>query len=292
MNASPLTDPTTRTVGSGAETVTYDVRGDPGAASEDRPVLLIVGGPMDATGFGTLAGHFTDRPVVTYDPRGAGRNPAGTGDLRPEDHALDLYRVIEALGAGPVDVFATSGGAVNAMALVAAHPDAVRRVVAHEPPTAAFLPDRDAALAACRSIAATYAADGHGLAMARFIALVMHEGPVPDDWAQRPAPDPAMFGMSAEDDGTRADPLMRNLVASTAYAPDLDALAALGSGLVVAVGVGSGEQMAARGGRSVAAAVGLTVTDFPGDHAGFLGGEYGQRGEPDAFAARLREVLG
>jgi hypothetical protein len=27
-------------------------------------------------------------------------------------------------------------------------------------------------------------------------------------------------------------------------------------------------------------------------HAGFLGGEYGQAGEPDSFAAKLREVLG
>jgi hypothetical protein len=30
---------------------------------------------------------------------------------------------------------------------------------------------------------------------------------------------------------------------------------------------------------------------FPSGHSGFLGGEYGQHGEPDAFAARLREVL-
>jgi hypothetical protein len=30
---------------------------------------------------------------------------------------------------------------------------------------------------------------------------------------------------------------------------------------------------------------------FPSDHGGFLGGEYGQTGQPDAFAAKLREVL-
>ena len=49
--------------------------------------------------------------------------------------------------------------------------------------------------------------------------------------------------------------------------------------------------MAARGARSVAAAVGVPVTEFAGDHGGFLGGEYGQTGEPDAFAADLRAVL-
>lgn len=47
---------------------------------------------MDAVGFGSLAGHFTDRPVVTYDPHGAVRNPVDTTDLEPEDHADDLHR--------------------------------------------------------------------------------------------------------------------------------------------------------------------------------------------------------
>jgi hypothetical protein len=32
-------------------------------------------------------------------------------------------------------------------------------------------------------------------------------------------------------------------------------------------------------------------TRFPSDHGGFLGAEYGQTGDPDAFAARLGEVL-
>ena len=30
---------------------------------------------------------------------------------------------------------------------------------------------------------------------------------------------------------------------------------------------------------------------FPSHHGGFLGGEYGQTGDPDAFAAKLRQVL-
>ena len=30
---------------------------------------------------------------------------------------------------------------------------------------------------------------------------------------------------------------------------------------------------------------------FPGGHDGFLGGEYGGTGQPDAFAALLRTVL-
>ena len=282
----------TRTVGTGTATVTYDVHGDLADATPERPVLMMFGSPMDASGFGTLAGHFTDRPVVTYDPRGAGRNPTDTSPLRPEEHAEDLHRVVEDLGVGPVDLFASSGGAVNALALVAAHPEDVRRVVAHEPPTAALLPDRDEVLAVCRDLRATYDAQGGGPTMAKFIAFVTYDGLVSADYLERPAPDPAMFGMSAEDDGSRTDPLMRNMPTCVEYRPDLEALAALGDRLVLGAGVESGQQLAARGARSVAEALGLPVTQFPSGHGGFLGGEHGQQGEPEAFADVLRTALG
>lgn len=289
-----MTEPSTtqtHVVGEGAEAITYDVRGDLSTASAERPALFLLGSPMDASGFGTLAGYFTDRPVVTYDPRGAGRNPTDTTEVTPAQHAEDIRRVIDAVGAGPVDVFASSGGAVNALALAATHPDDVRRVVAHEPPTAMLLPDRDAALAACRDYKDTYLRSGSGPAMAKFISLVMFEGEFPADYAEQPAPDPAMFGLPAEDDGSRTDPLMRNTPSCQTYRPDAEALRGLGDRLVVAVGVESGQQLAARGGRSVAEAVGIPVTEFPSHHAGFLGGEYGQQGEPEAFAAALRRVL-
>ena len=100
-----------------------------------------------------------------------------------------------------------------------------------------------------------------------------------------------MFGMSADDDGSRTDPLMRNMPACNAFVPDVEALRAMGDRLVIAYGAESGDQLAARGGKAVAAEVGIEPTEFPSHHGGFLGGEYGQRGEPDAFAARLREVL-
>lgn len=292
-----MTEPTTltmetHTVGDGPDEIHYYVRGDLHDQTPDRPVLLMIGSPMDATGFDTLAGHFADRPVVTYDPRGSGQNPVDTMPIATEQHAADLHHVIEALGVGPVDVFASSGGAVNALALVAAHPDDIRRVVAHEPPTAAFLTDRDLVLAVCRDLRATYDSSGSGPAMAKFISFVMHDGPVPEDYLDRPAPAPAMFGMSADDDGSREDPLMRNIPACNAYEPDLGALAALGDRLVLAVGVGSGQQMAARAGRSVAEALGRPVTEYPSDHGGFLGGEFGQQGDPVAFAAALAVSLG
>lgn len=49
--------------------------------------------------------------------------------------------------------------------------------------------------------------------------------------------------------------------------------------------------MANRGAHAVAERLGLEAVIFPSDHGGFLGGEYGQTGDPDAFAAKLRQVL-
>ena len=282
---------TTSTVGEGTAAVTYDVHGDLAAATADRPALFAIGSPMDASGFGTLLGLVTDRPVVTYDPRGSGRNPTATAPITVEEHADDLHRVIDALGAGPVDLFASSGGAVNALALVATHPGDVRRVVAHEPPTAALLPDRVHVLAAVAAITRTYAAEGQGPAMARFMALIMHRGEVDASFSAQPAPDAAAFGAAAEDDGSRTDPMMRSVAACASYEPDVTALAALGDRLIVAVGAGSDDEVAARGARSVAAALGREAVVFPGDHSGFLGGEFGQSGEPVPFAARLLEAL-
>jgi pimeloyl-ACP methyl ester carboxylesterase len=139
----------------------YDVRTDDASTT---PALLLIGSPMGAGGFGTLADHFTDRTVVTYDPRGAERS-VRTDDATestPDEHAADLHRLVAALDAGPVDVFASSGGAVNALALVARHPEQVRTLVAHEPPAAQELPDREHALAACQDIHDTYQRSGFG----------------------------------------------------------------------------------------------------------------------------------
>jgi pimeloyl-ACP methyl ester carboxylesterase len=249
---------------------------------------------MGANGFTTLASHFTDRTVVTYDPRGVERSTKGdpTTESTPEQHADDISRVISAVGAGPVDMFASSGGAVNALALVARHPEQVRLLVAHEPPTAAVLPDREAAFAATEDIHATYLRSGMGPAMAKFIATVSFKGPIPADYVNQPAPDPAMFGLPTEDDGSRTDALLgQNIITCTHYQPDFDALRAASTRIVLAAGVKSDGELAHRGAEAVAERLGTAVVAFPSDHGGFLGGEYGQTGEPDAFAAKLREVL-
>ena len=284
-------EPTTGTLEVAGATLTYDVRRND---TSTEPVLLLVGSPMGAAGFGTLAGHFTDRTVVTYDPRGVERSTTvdPTTQSTPDEHADDLHRIIQELDRGPVDLFASSGGAVNALALVAAHPDDVRVLVAHEPPLAAILPDREAALRTCRAVHESYQRSGWGAGMAHFIAVVSHQGPFTDDFAQQPPPDPAMFGMPTDDDGSRTDPLLgQNIISCTHYEPDFDALRAATTRVVPAAGTESEGEMANRGAHAVAELLGTELELFPSNHGGFLGGEYGQTGDPDAFAAKLRQVL-
>src|SRR3954465_12221825 len=188
-----MIQPTTHTLEVPGAVLTYDVREADGTTTE--PVLVVIGSPMGAGGFATLAGHFTDRTVVTYDPRGVERSTKADPTTRstPAQHADDVHRIITALGIAPVALFASSGGAVNALALVAAHPEDVRTLVAHEPPLASILPDSRNAKAAGRAIADSYQRGGLGAGMAHFIAIVSHKGEFPDDIASQPAPDPAMF---------------------------------------------------------------------------------------------------
>jgi pimeloyl-ACP methyl ester carboxylesterase len=278
-------EPKTYTLEAPGAVLSYDVREGGGAG---HPVLLLVGAPMGASGFAALAEQFGDRMVVTYDPRGTGRSQRTDGQppgSAPSEHAEDLRRLIEALGAARADIFGSSGGAVNALALVASHPGLVGTLVAHEPPAAQELPDRAAVLAACAGIRATYQRAGFGPAMATFIAMVSHAGPIPPGFPGQPAPDPAAFGLPAHDDGSRDDPLLGlHLTACTGYQHDFGALRAAPTRIVLGVGTESGQMMAGRAAVAVAERLGTQPVTFPGGHDGFLS-------DPGAFAAMLRTIL-
>jgi pimeloyl-ACP methyl ester carboxylesterase len=284
------TAPVTKTLEREGATIAYDVREN--AASTQAP-LMIIGSPMSAAGFGTLLGHFPERTVVTYDPRGSDRSVKAdpTSPSTPDQHADDLHAVIAAVGRGPVDLFASSGGAVNALALVARHPEDVGTLVAHEPPLASALPDSVAAMKATEAVNRTYLARGSNYGMAHFIASVSQTGEFSPDWADQPGPDPQMFGMPTTDDGTRTDVLLaQNMISCTHYMPDYDALRRASTRIILAAGSEQGT-MANRAAHAVAERLGSEAVAFPGGHAGFLGGEFGQQGEPDAFAAKLHEVI-
>ncbi|MGV8979489.1 MAG: alpha/beta fold hydrolase [Cellulomonas sp.] len=272
-------------------TLTYDVRG-PLPPADGTPPLLLVGQPMDASGFATLAAHFPDRTVVTYDPRGLGRSTRCDGnENRPDQQAADLHLLVAALGAGPVDLFGSSGGAVTSLALVTAHPDDVRILVAHEPPMISVLPDARQAFIAEHRVQEAYHLRGWGAGMATFIAMTSWQGELTDEFGSQ-SPDPAAFGLPIDDDGVRDDPLLSGASAPvTAYEPDITALSDAATTIVIAAGVESQGLLTWRASAALAAALGLELTVFPSNHGGFLGPELGRAGQPEAFAARLREVL-
>src|SRR5438034_1449223 len=285
---------TTHILDTAAAGIAYDVHG-PLPTADGRPPLFMIGQPMDASGFGTLASYFPDRTVVTYDPRGLGRSTRKDGrvDNAPTVQAEDVHAVIKAIGAGPVEMFASSGGAVTALALVAAYPSDVTTLVAHEPPLIPVLPDAAAAERARAGFRDAYEAKGSGAGMAAFIAMTSWRGEFTDDYFAQPAPDPAQFGMPAEDDGSRDDPLLSDRSwAVSSYRPDTGALAAAPTRVVIAVGEESLGTFTGRTSLATAELLGQQATVFPSHHGGFLGGDFGYAGQPEAFARKLREVLG
>ncbi|MFI6538085.1 alpha/beta fold hydrolase [Nonomuraea sp. NPDC050547] len=284
---------TTHTLTTPEVDLVYDVHG-PLPTADGRPPLFLIGQPMDATGFSSLAEHSAERTVITYDPRGLGRSTRkdGRDDHTPTTQAADVHAIIEALGAGPVDMFGSSGGAVTALALVAAYPGDVVTLVAHEPPLIPVLPDAEAAGRARAGVREAYEKNGWGAGMAAFMVMTGWKGEFTDDYFAQPAPDPAAFGMPAEDDGSRDDPLLSDRSwAVSGYRPDTGALAAAPTRVVVAVGEESADVFTGRTAVATAELLGQRVTVFPSHHGGFLGGEFGYAGQPEAFARKLREVL-
>jgi pimeloyl-ACP methyl ester carboxylesterase len=286
-------EPVTHTVQTDEASIVYDVRG-PLPSADARPPLVMIGQPMCADGFATFAACFPDRTVVTYDVRGLGRSTRRDGrtDHTPADNAADVHAVVAVLGAGPVDLFGSSGGAVTALELVRACPGDLRVAVAHEPPLLGVLPDADNARAAEAAVQRSYHERGFGAGMAAFIEFTSWTGEFTADYLARPAADPAELAMPVDDDGSRGDPLLSGVSnAVTAYEPDLEALRSTAR-VVVAHGEESAQTLTGRAARALAGLLGQDSTVFPSHHAGFMGNEYGHGGQPEAFAARLRDVLG
>ncbi|EPH44430.1 hypothetical protein STRAU_2490 [Streptomyces aurantiacus JA 4570] len=109
---------------------------------------------------------------------------------------------------------------------------------------------------------------------------------------RRPAADPAAFGMPTGDDGRRDDPLLSDRSwAVSSYRPEVDALPAAPTRVVIAVGEESEDVFTGRTAVATARLLGRQAVVFPGHHGGFLDGEFGYAGRPAAFALRLCEVL-
>lgn len=241
------------------------------------PVLMLIGHPMDSSGFAAMAPLLADdHTVVTYDPRGFGRSSIDDRDQDAEPDLLadDVRRVLEAVGGGPADVFGSSGGAVTGLALVARHPGHVRTLVAHEPPVALLLPDAEKARADLRDIYDTYRSSGIGAAWQRFFAFA---GIAMPSQGEGGAPSEAMVATSERFFAHGTLPI-------ALYEPNLDALYAAPARVVVAAGTTSKGELAHRSAAALAERLGTPLVAFPGGHVGFAT-------DAQEFVAVLRRTL-
>lgn len=252
----------------------YEVRGQ-------GPVLMMIGLPMDSGGFAGLASALADRyTTVTYDPRGFGRSTIDDPDedADPELVADDISRLLATVGAGPALIFGSSGGATTGLALVSAHPEQVRTLVAHEPPLIELLPDASELRAATEDVYQTYLAQGQGAAFPKFMRMAGFPMPEPGQAPPGPPPSPEQIAS-----GERM--LAHSMRPTTSYRPPIDRLRAVSTRIVPALGAASAGQVAHRGAAALAEQLGTEPVEFPGDHGGFLG-------EPERFGDRLEQVLG
>ncbi|WP_327137703.1 alpha/beta hydrolase [Streptomyces sp. NBC_01340] len=260
----------------------YDVCGS-------GPLLLIIPGgaghPMGLEGaVARLSERFT---VVTYDPLGLSRGPLDgpVEDQRVEVWSDRAHQLLDSLlpDGGSAYVFGMSSGGIVALDLLARHPERLRRVVAHEPPSIGVLPDAARQHAMITEVYEIHRTEGVAAAAARLGAGL--EG---RSWEPGPRPASAVAdgGESARNtQNTPMDILLGHVLRPfTSHVLDLDALKGLSSRLTLGAGSDSRGQLPFRTAALLAELSGGDFVEFPGGHLGVLQ-------HPVAFADRLTEAL-
>ncbi|MFI6492129.1 alpha/beta fold hydrolase [Streptomyces sp. NPDC050564] len=245
------------------------------------PVLLIIpGGAGHPMGLEGVTERLAERlTVVTYDPMGLSRGPLGgpVGDQRVEVWSDNAHRVLEAVlpDGESAYVFGTSSGGIVALDLLARHPERLRRVVAHEPPSVEVLPDAARQRAMIGEVHDICRAEGVGPALERLTA-----GLEDRTWEGRPL---QKTGETAMD--TPIGIFLAHVLRPFAtHAPDLDALKPLSTRLALGAGQDSRGQLPRRTAEVLADLVGADLVEFPGGHLGCLE-------HPVAFADLLARTL-
>jgi pimeloyl-ACP methyl ester carboxylesterase len=192
--------------------------------------------------------------------------------------ADDLSRLVACVDAGPAVVLGSSGGAVSALALVQAHPELVRGVIAHEPPLLELLPDAAELHAGNEVVIERWLAGDYAGSWRVFLENANIQ--LPEGVFE------AVFG-GEPDAQAMADTTFQNthmLRPTTRFVPDVAVLRSAGARVVVGIGEASAGQVCDRTSRALASALGIEPTMFPGGHTGFAE-------DPSGFAVRLRSVL-
>ncbi|MFE7598772.1 alpha/beta fold hydrolase [Streptomyces sp. NPDC057494] len=245
-------------------TLRYETRGT-------GPVLLLIpGGAGDAGLFEGMAGLLADagHTVVSYDQRGLSRSPLDgpLGDQEVAEWREDALAVLDAVSPdAPAYVFGSSSGAIVALALLAARPDRVRRLVGHEPPLVELLADPAPYRDHFAEVRELHRTQGLGPAMARFSETP--DGRKPErEHGELPA---SIRPMASRMAANMPVFLEHVLCPFSSSAPDLEGLRAAAGKLVLGVGRESAGQEALVGpSRRIAELTGAELAEFPGGHVG------------------------
>jgi pimeloyl-ACP methyl ester carboxylesterase len=284
------TTTTTHTIDIPGGTLRYEVRGS-------GPVLLVLGAPMAAADFGTLADLLAgDRTVVTQDPRGisGSRLDDPEQDSTPELRADDAAAVLDALGIESADVFGSSGGAVTGLAMVARHPGRVKTLIAHEPPLLELLPDAAERRAGIDDTIEAFHRSGLGAAWMTFMANsrsdlraepAEQQRPNEQTADEQPSHEQPAHGQPSEESLANGRHFFTHEIrGTTRYLPDIPALTSGRSRVIVGFGADSAGLVTLQTSLALAELLGSTPVEFPGDHGGFMG-------HPAEFAATVQKVL-
>ncbi|GGK79335.1 GNAT family N-acetyltransferase [Streptomyces flaveus] len=257
----------------------YEVRGS-------GPVLLVIpGGAGHPMGLDGLVERLADRfTVVTYDPMGLSHGRLGepVEDQRVEAWSDGARQVLDSVlpGSASAYVFGSSSGGIAALDLLTRHPDRVRHVVAHEPPSVTVLPNAARHWGMFEEVYEMYRAEGLQAAMVRLNAGLEDRA-----WEAPPSvgtsPTPASPSIP---DNPMAVFVVHVLRQFTAYVPDFAALKPLSARLTLAGGHDSRGQLPHRTARMLAQRSGSDFVEFPGNHIGAVT-------HPVDFAERLAERL-
>jgi pimeloyl-ACP methyl ester carboxylesterase len=268
-----MTDPTVGSLRVNGATLHYEVRGS-------GPLLLLIpGGTGGAASFDGMADDLAaDHTVATYDPRGMSRSTLDDPEAEQyvAEHADDAFRLLELLSPGePARVFGASSGAIAALHLLAAHPERVHLLVAHEPPVVEVLPDAADHRALIARVRETFRAQGLAPAMAVFAAGLRKDADTTGGNTEQATEPKAELRLppqaAARAERTMADlPYFvgRIVPSFMSYAPDLDRLSALSDRLVLAAGQDSRGELPYRPAAFLAERFGTELLPFPGGHLG------------------------
>lgn len=247
----------------------YEIRGS------GPPLLMIHGGVVDAGSFAAvapeLATHYT---VITYDRRGNSRSKLDSPptETTVAQQAEDAAQLMKELTTSPPHVFGSSGGAIVALELNARYGSHLNKVVAHEPPVPAVLPNAKEEQAKYEAVYQTFRTHGPEQAFQQFMTI----DPEPDDETQTDYPaDPNL--------GTRIQANIPHLLANEMLPfiryhpakPEKTPLIAHGK---------NPAKTAAKIVTTLATQLGTTSVEFPPGHTGYMW-------HPHEFAATLRTTL-